>query len=382
MSLPPPAPLDMDVAVIDSDPLWRVRWDGAVAPLRAEQFESLDHAVAAVEPGRPTVFLVGPTVATASIDALGALERQRPEILDILMVESVDVSVLQQAMRAGVYDVLPAEEPPESVVVTVREALAELQTSPSAVAGVHRRCHPGRLVVVTSAKSGEGASAVAVNLAAVLARAGSRRVGLVDGDPRFGDVAVLLGLPAPELAKDEPWALAAGRRAVDEQLVDHPATGLQVLLPTRSAAALDAVTDARFIEVVSSIQAVCDVVVLDAPFRVVELANLQGIADEVVMVTDADIASLKNTLVAVRVLDGSGGLRKHLRLVLNSMSRDRKVERREVEQLVGTAVTAELPQSATLAQSLDDGTPLVVSAPDDAFSQAVSALASTLLGED
>ena len=69
-----------------------------------------------------------------------------------------------------------------------------------------------RLLVVTEAKDGEGASTVAVNLAGGLARRGFHVV-LVDGDPVFGDLALMLGLPND----------VAG-------LVTHQETGIRLLV--------------------------------------------------------------------------------------------------------------------------------------------------------
>jgi hypothetical protein len=60
--------MDIDVAVVDTDPLWRVRYADAVEPHPAGQFERLDHAVVALAPGRPAVLLVGPGLAADHID--------------------------------------------------------------------------------------------------------------------------------------------------------------------------------------------------------------------------------------------------------------------------------------------------------------------------
>ena len=59
-TLPPSGPQDLDVAVVDTDPLWRVRYANAVEPHEAGQFERIDHAAAAITPGRPAVVL-GPS---------------------------------------------------------------------------------------------------------------------------------------------------------------------------------------------------------------------------------------------------------------------------------------------------------------------------------
>ena len=82
--------------------------------------------------------------------------------------------------------------------------------------------HRPRLLVITGAKGGVGATTTAVNLAVALADHGARVV-LVDADPNRAGVASLCGL-------DEQHGLAdvlAARRDIHEVLVRGPA-GIQV----------------------------------------------------------------------------------------------------------------------------------------------------------
>jgi pilus assembly protein CpaE len=368
--------MDIDVAVVDTDPLWRVRYADAVEPHPAGQFERLDHAVGALAPGRPAVLLVGPGLAADHIDELGALERSRPELLEVIVVPDLSVPVLQSAMRAGVYDVLGTDAAVDAVAGSVAKALAELHVA-EAHADVHERCHPGRLVVVTGAKSGEGASSIAVNLATALAADGTRSVALIEGDARFGDVALMLGLPPAPL---DDGAAAAGvdtdRQSVLSMLTPHEPTQLGVLVPPRTTVPIDDNVKQQTVAVISGVQALADVVVLDAPFHLVEAADLLAYADEVVFVTDADLASIKNTMVALGVLDRAGGLREQIRLVLNKVGPDDKPDLAAIERHVGSKVDLILPASAPLAASLDAGVPLLLSAPDDPFARQVKDLAT------
>jgi pilus assembly protein CpaE len=232
--------------------------------------------------------------------------------------------------------------------------------------------------VVSGAKSGEGASAVAVNLAAHFAGAGARSVAIIDGDARFGDVALMLGMAPPELSDQGLEGTAIGRQEVLKLLTPHESTGLMVLSPPRSTAPISAEIEEHTLEVVSTIQALVDIVVLDAPFRLVEAANLLTYADELVMVTDGDIASLKNTLVACRILSRAGRRAANIRLVVNRVRDVNPPDVKAIERLIGADVAALLPKAAEVRESLDTGDPLVSSAPTSAWSQAIAGLASSL----
>ena len=93
------------------------------------------------------------------------------------------------------------------VAVTLKE-LAIAHDEVEASSG--RAAAQPRLVLVTGAKAGEGATSVAVNLAAAATRAGPKVV-LVEADPILGDLTLMLGLPA-----------------ATDTLVTHPTTGIRV----------------------------------------------------------------------------------------------------------------------------------------------------------
>ena len=103
----------------------------------------------------------------------------------------------------------------DTIVAVTLEELAVARDEVEASSG--RAAARPRLVLVTGAKAGEGATSVAVNLAAAATRAGAKVV-LVEADPILGDLTLMLGLPA-----------------ATDTLVTHPPTGIrvQVLPPGR-----------------------------------------------------------------------------------------------------------------------------------------------------
>src|SRR5690606_22985604 len=131
-------------------------------------------------------------------DGLAALRvlSSRTELAVVVMVPSLSTDVLQQALRAGVKDVLPADADADQLRAAVERAAASLPApgAPGAAPGDPTDC---RVITVFSTKGGAGKSVVAANLAVTLARRESRPVVLIDGDLQFGDIAVMMKL-APE----------------------------------------------------------------------------------------------------------------------------------------------------------------------------------------
>ena len=188
----------------------------------------------------------------------------------------------------------------EAVAGSVAKALTELHVA-EAHADVHEQCHPGRLVVVTGAKSGEERI---VDRREPRHRARRRRQPVGRADRRRPAVRrrrSMLGLPPAPL--DDSAAAAdvdADRQSMLSMLTPHAPTQLGVLIPPRTTVPIDDSVKQQTVAVISGVQALADVVVLDAPFHLVEAADLLAYADEVVFVTDADLASIKNTMVGAR----------------------------------------------------------------------------------
>lgn len=364
--------------VVDPDLVWRTQLANALAPAEVDDVPSIVGALARIRPAGPVGLVVGPGAAAEGLDRTAELRAHHPGLAVVLVVESVSVAFLQAAMRAGVADVIDAHAPSDQLGAGVREALAPLYEGTDAVEAAVAATKPARLIVVTAAKGGEGATTVATNLAVAMAGDGARSVVLVEGDPRFGDVALAFGLPPGELGQgfDD---LATDRQQILAHVRTHDPTGVLALLPPRSTAPVDRASDQHVIEIISAVQAIAHTVIVDAPFRLVELADLLTYADRVLLVTDADPASLKNAMIAVQVM-GRAGSNELVELVVNRYAPSQRdaPELGDIEQVVGAHVLGTLPPDQEVAVVRGDGSPLMVRQPSGRFAGALRELASAL----
>src|SRR5439155_11921619 len=123
--------------------------------------------------------------------------RARPDAGASLVATELSTSLLQEALRAGVRDVLGAPTEATSLAESVERVAGTLTLVPSVPTSADDVAQLGRVITVSSTKGGSGKSVVATNLATVLARRSPRPVVLVDADLQFGDVAVMLRLVTP-----------------------------------------------------------------------------------------------------------------------------------------------------------------------------------------
>ncbi len=219
-------------AIVDLDPATADTLHSALGP-DSQVLPSLDALRRHLETqlGEDAVVL-GPTVDLSSALGLaGSMRVTRPSLAVILVRRRVDTSVLTEALRAGVFEVVEERDlaglnasvrRARDLARQLRETVAGVEAEPAA----HSR---GQLITVFSAKGGCGKTTLATNLAAALADRGRREVCLVDLDLAFGDVAIALQLfPAHTIADAVPLGRQPGRLrrglAADAALPrpDHP----------------------------------------------------------------------------------------------------------------------------------------------------------------
>ena len=147
-------------------------------------------------------------------------------------------------------------------------------------------------IAVTSGKGGVGKTTVASNLAAIWARSG-RRTLVVDGDLGLACMDLALGIkPRNDLVD-----VLEGSASVDDVLVASP-FGMQ-LLPAASgrfdAATLGASARAALLRAIDAVAARFEVVIVDTGAGIgATTVELAGSADEVVLVTTAEPAALRD----------------------------------------------------------------------------------------
>src|SRR5690349_11905977 len=189
----------LPLATVDADEMARTQLAMQLGS-HAVPFPSIE-ALAAKLNGTPLVVVLGPSMASPDqLVVVERLTRHRPEVGAILIAEQLTTEVLQQALRAGVRDVLPLQDLSQLAVTVKRvgdmlsagSAMVPAVMDPNGFGGVPEPSGNGQVITVFSTKGGAGKSMIACNVAVRLARKSDRPVALVDADLQFGDVAVML----------------------------------------------------------------------------------------------------------------------------------------------------------------------------------------------
>lgn len=322
--------------------------------------------------------VIGPGVDLEAAAALAdTLRVTRPTISVILIRRRVDTSVLAEALRSGMREVVDERDLTGlgSAVTRARQVWQALSGSGASVAEADR----GRVISVFSPKGGVGKTTLAVNVALALSQRGAHKVCIVDLDLAFGDVAITLQLFPARTIADAVHLESGLDFSVLEPLLTNYHDQLWALVAPVQPDAKDAIPASMVGRILSLLKANFDYVVVDTSpsFDEYVLAAFDE-TDELMLVTTLDVPTLKNVKVAVETLDLLNFPRPQRHLVLNRADDKVGLTADKVESTLGMSIEAAIPTSSQVAHATNSGEPIVSAQPKHAVSQAITKLARGL----
>jgi pilus assembly protein CpaE len=290
---------------------------------------------------------------------------------------------VQQALFAGARGFLlkpfTHQQLSESLWQTYTILMQQRQLVASSTAAQSRE-QSAEIVVLFSPKGGVGRTSIAANLAIALHQETRKPVTLVDGDLRFGDVDIAVNLMARKSVADLlAYVNELEQPLIESALTEH-ATGIRVLLaPPYFDPALEA-DEGRLAHVVKSLASVqTGYVIVDAAADLGESTlNLLDIAQRVLLVTTASVASLRATkrfLELARKMDYPDD--KIILLISGYRKDDIALE--DIERHLSWAASAAVPSdSPVMALALNQGQPIVTRDRNHPISKSIVKLARQL----
>ncbi len=238
----------------------------------------------------------------------------------------------------------------------------------------------GRFLAVLASSGGCGASTLAVNIAAVLAKEHGK-CGLVDLKPGRGDLPALLDLRPQFTLADICRNLARLDRALFEKTVVQHEAGVHLLAAPPSFGDARAITPAGVSAALTMARRLYNQVVADLEdcFHEEQVAALRQ-ATGILLVARLDFTALRN---ARRVLDYLGQLtlpRESIRVVINHQGQPGELPVEEAEDALGEKLAYFIPEDPkTFNAANNTGIPVVLKYPKARVAQTISELAKFAL---
>ncbi|MFD3313079.1 CpaE family protein [Streptomyces sp. NPDC058694] len=319
-----------------------------LARLAAESLDELPEVVLVHE-------RIGPVPA---LDVIRDLVMSFPAVGVVLITADTSTNVLTAAMDSGARGIIGLPLGYDALAERVHAAAAWSMGmrrhlgsgTPELYAGPG-----GRVVTVTGAKGGVGATVAAVQLA-LAAQASGRSVALLDLDLQSGDVASYLDVQFRRSIADLAGISDINPRVLQDAVYTHD-TGLGLLLAPAEGERGEEITDRVARQVLAALRSRYEVVVVDCGAQL-NAANAAAVelADQALLLVTPDVVAVRAAKRMVRMWDRLQIRKAEETLtVVNRFSRGTEIQPSLVERVTGTKVArSTVPAAFKELQSVVD----------------------------
>jgi pilus assembly protein CpaE len=309
-----------------------------------------------LSPGWPNLSLnsfdlvIVPVSAATSGEADAAvrwIQAHRGDSAIVVVLRNADIATTRRLVHAGAADVLPAPVTDPALAISLERVLSSLR--PDRDGRISRE-----VVAFIKAGGGVGATALAVQAAALAASRDPGKVSLVDLDLQFGAAALYLDIRDAVTVLD---CLEAGD-AVEETgfsdaMAPH-ASGLRLLAGPRDLTPLEALSPSQIESLLAFLRSHFALTILDLPAVWTAWTNRAlHLADRIVLVTQLSVPHISLARRQLQMLQTQGLADRPLIMVCNGLSGDQQsfITLKAAEKALGRSFDVVVPEDRNLMLS-------------------------------
>ena len=304
------------------------------------------------------ILIVGVTApSTGAVDeAIGRLGAGRGALRVVVVLRDADVTTTRRLARAGAADVLPVPVSEPALALCLERLLkGGGSDEPS-------RRKTGEVVALLKAGGGVGATALGVQMAALLAARGGGEVCFADLDLQSGCAGVYLDLPDAITVTD---CLSSGSGLAETPFATALAahrSGVRLLAAPREIVALETLGPAHVDAMLSGLRRDFSLTIVDLPPVWTAWTNqVLHQSDRIVLVTHLSVPHVQLVKRQLRVLESQRLDDRPLILVCNSLSPDQtaSVSIKTAERALDRPYDLVIPEDRrTMTAALNQGVEL------------------------
>lgn len=332
----------------------------------------------------PTAIFIGFDVPIDFAFVLARLLLSFSAPTEIVLVNTTSTENWAQAARIGIHNIIEPNTSEKDILLAIGVAL-ERGFRTLASFGVSTRIGKkrGRLITILSPKGGSGKTTVAVNVATAIAQVAPNRTLLIDFDCQFGDVATALGL-SPERTLTDLGNLPNLDATSVKLFMTRDSTGSLLVLPSSgSPEEADVIDKALAEELLNIVLYEFDYIVIDTAAGIDErsLAAI-AFASDLLFVASMDVASVRNLIKELRILDRLRNPSQACHFVLNRVTSDSGLKIADIVEAVGFPVSNQIASSSLLLKRSNSGQVISLTDPKSVESKGFVDLAHKFLTQE
>lgn len=331
----------------------------------------------------PDVFLINLEEPVArAFQTIEMLAAAAPQAAIIVYSSQSDAGSVRRAMVVGARDYLVKPLKPEDVARAIYGILEQEERKRlHLVDGADQQVARGTILTIFGAKGGIGKTTIATNLATALVRITNANVVLVDMDTRFGDVAIMMDIAVENSIADIGRRIdELDRESIKDELVRHH-SGVTILPAPLHPNEWRDLTPQHIEKIIDLLAQGHDYIIIDTPGTFNEIiATTLELANIIMLVTSMDLASIKDTALALEMLRGANVSEDKVKLTINHSTSANSLREEDVERVLEYPVTWRIPHDYHVVNSNQLGIPIVIAKPYARVSRAITDIVHALSG--
>lgn len=375
-----------EIVTIDPDLSSRAETKRAVQLAHFQVIGESGYGVEAVTVAKetpPDVFVVSVEEPVAlALQTIEQLADAVPNAPTIVYSSLTDAQSVRRAMVAGARDYIVKPLKPEELSRAVYGVLEQEERKRiRSEGGTSEVTGRGTVITVFGAKGGIGKTTISTNLATTLAKITGASVCLLDMDTRFGDVAIMMDIAVEASIADVAKKIdQIDRDSIKDYLVKHY-SGVNILPAPLHPTEWRNMTPQHIEKIVELVAQTHDYVVIDTPGTFNELiAATLELANLILLITSMDIASIKDTALALEMLRAAAVSEDKVKLTINHSTAANSLREDDVARVLEYDVFWRIPHDLSVSSSTQLGQPIVIAKPYARVSRSIIDLAHALTG--
>ena len=315
----------------------------------------------------------------AALSLIEELTQTSPELALLVSSSSTDGNLILRTMRAGAKEFLSQPLKPEELAAAMQR-IARQRFGTQGNSG-RSGC---KVLAITGATGGVGATSLAVNLGCALAANPENSVVLVDLDLAVGDADVFLDT-IPEYTLTD---VAQNIGRLDFTLLKRSLTkhnsGLYLLPRPVQLEDSRHISSDDLQRMFGLLKATFTHLIIDTSkaFTALDMHALE-MASDILMVTQLDLPCLRNVVRLMMSLNEMEGIGDKLKVVVNRAGHGAgQISVKKAQETLGHDIFWQVPNDyKVMVEVRNNGVPLLEQAPKAAITQSISQLAAALSGQ-
>jgi pilus assembly protein CpaE len=296
----------------------------------------------------------------------------------ILICDHFDVNYIENILSAGIRKVLQFPIDAATLIENI-ELVHRMEKSRMENADLNLSNNfQSRIITVFGAKGGIGKTTITVNLAVALAKMG-KKVAIIDADLQFGDVNVYFDIDP----KDTISELSQGNDASDidaiKRLMALHFSGVSIICAPKSPEYAEYVTPKTIETLINTLRPFYDYIFIDTSpqFNDITMVAIEN-SNLVLLVTVPDISTLRNTKIALNILE-SLQQREKTEIIINRMAKG-LISIKDIQRVLNIQSKNTIAMDFKTATNCQNkGIPIIIDSPKSEIGKDLNKLAKFIV---